>query len=66
MTVSAAATQENFDVIVNAVIAELNSQFGVTHPDSLADLQLYFMPPGVMEAAFAVTPGGGSFYDNGW
>ncbi|KAL3786416.1 hypothetical protein ACHAW5_002247 [Stephanodiscus triporus] len=66
VTVSVAATQGNVDAILNAVIAELNSQFGVTHPDSLANLQLYFMPPGVMGGAFAFMPSGISVYDNGW
>ncbi|KAL3786417.1 hypothetical protein ACHAW5_002248 [Stephanodiscus triporus] len=64
VTVSIAATPENLNVIANAVIAELNSQFGVTNPNSLSDLQLYFMPPGVMGAAFAY--GTSSYYDNGW
>lgn len=67
MTVSAAATKGNDGAIVNAAIAELNSQFGVTDPNSLANFQMYFLGPGIMDGvAYAWVPGTISVYGNGW
>ena len=66
VTVSAAATQGNDGEINNAVIDELNSQFGVANPNLLADHLMFFLPPGVMSGAYAWTGGDTSVYQSGW
>jgi len=66
VTVSAAATQGNDGEINNAVIDELNSQFGVANPNLLADHLMFFLPSGVMSGAYAWTGGDTSVYQSGW
>lgn len=66
MTVPMAATIDAAGVLVNAAIDELKAQFGVGHPDDLADIQMYYLPQGVIGNAYALVGTGISVYGDMW
>lgn len=67
MTVSIPATLGGDGALKNAITQELNSQFGVTNPNQLANHIMYFLPPGVIPGiAYAYIGGDLSVYDDGW
>ena len=66
MTVPMAATKGGDDVLVNAAIDELKTQFGVGHPDDLADSQMYYLTQGVIGNAYARISTGMSVYGDMW
>lgn len=66
VTVSINATNGN-DAVYNAVAEELIAQFGVSHPNELADELLFFMPTAALDYAFSSENSHQSFYNiNGW
>ena len=66
MTIPVTATKGEADVLLNAAIDELKTQFGVGHPDDLADSQMYYLPQGVIGNAFAKVGTGISVYGDMW
>ena len=61
------ATSSGTSSVENAVTTVLNSQFGVTTPNDLADHLMYCFPTGVTEAgvvAYAYVGGFLSFYND--
>ncbi len=66
MTVSINATSGK-DAVYQAVEAELIAQFGVSHPNELANELLFFMPSGAIGHAEASPLSHQSFYNiDGW
>ena len=66
VTVSTATT-EGDGVMNNAIITELNTQFGVSNPTELADHVMHCLPPGTMGGiAYAYLPGTLSVYSDTW
>ena len=54
--------------IVNAVSTKINSVFGVSNPNVLANHVMYCLPSGIPGQAIGMAhaPGGLSWYNNGW
>ena len=66
MTVSINSTS-GVDAVYQAVEAELIAQFGVSHPNELANELLFFMPSGALGYAFSYGLSHQSFYNiDGW
>ena len=60
------STEAGF-VLEGATNEELNSQFGVSNPNQLADHLMYFFPPGIMSGyALGVVGGGLTLFDASW
>ena len=66
VTVPLAATINGAEGLVNAAIDELKAQFGVGHPDDLADIQMYYLPQGVINNAYALVETPVSVYGDMW
>ena len=58
--------KDNAGVLQNAAWEKLKEEFGVDHLDKLADLQMFFLPRGVMGIAYAIMPSGVSVYGDYW
>jgi len=67
-TVTVSTSTSEGDVVMrNAITAELNSQFGVTSPNQIANHVLYCLPPGSMEGiAYAFIYSWMSVYSDNW
>ena len=54
------------DNIRNAVTTKINSVFGVSSPNVLANHVMYCLPSGIISTAYAYVNSWNSVYDNGW